>query len=165
MQVFEEIYKTYFPRVYAFLYKLSEDAGLSEELTQETFYQAYRTFHKFRGNCDIFTWLASIAKHVYYRYIRKNKTGTDMMSLSSVVDACCEAPEDIHQKKSLAQAAEKALKKMPQKYSDVMILRIYAEMSFKEIGFLLDISENSAKVIYFRAKKILWEELEHAHYL
>ena len=165
MEAFEEIYKTYFPRVYAFLYRLSQDASLSEELTQETFYQAYCSFHRFNGKCDIFTWLASIAKHMYYKYLRKNKLEMDTLNLSMVAQAYCENPADIHQRKMVAQAAAKMLKKVPEKYSDVVILRVYAEMSFAEISALLEITENSAKVIYYRAKKMLMEELDHAHYL
>ena len=40
-QEFETLYETYFPRIYAFLYKLTENRDLAEELTQETFYQAF----------------------------------------------------------------------------------------------------------------------------
>jgi RNA polymerase sigma factor (sigma-70 family) len=165
LNAFEEIYKTYFPRVYTFLYRLCQNSSLTEELTQESFYQAYCSFHRFKGKCDIFTWLAAIAKHVYYRYLRRHKAEMDVLSLSSVVDAYCDNPADIHQRKTLARAAAKMLKKVPEKYSDVVILRVYAEMSFSEISALLEISENSAKVIYYRAKKMLMEELDHAHYL
>ena len=65
-QGFEALYEAYFPRIYAFLLKLTEDRDLAEELTQETFYQAFVSFHRFRGESDVFTWLASIGKHTYY---------------------------------------------------------------------------------------------------
>ena len=75
MEKFETIYRQHYKGVYSFLYRLSGDSDLAEELAQETFYQAFTGFHRFRGKCGIFTWLAAIAKHVYYKYLRQNKLG------------------------------------------------------------------------------------------
>ena len=50
---------------------------------------------------------------------------------------------------------------IPKKYRDVVLLRIYAELPFSQIALILKISESSAKVIYFRAKKMLMEVLKH----
>ena len=71
MDVFEEIYRQYEADVRRFLYRLTGcDSRLSEELTQETFYQAFLSFGSFRGTCQMRTWLCQIAKHVYARYVR-----------------------------------------------------------------------------------------------
>ena len=51
--IFEKIYRDYFNGVYAFIFKLTRDCDLSEELSQETFYQAFLSFRRFKGNCDI----------------------------------------------------------------------------------------------------------------
>ena len=50
-----------------------------------------------------------------------------------------------------------AVERLPEKYRDVVILRTYADMPFSDIARSLKISENSAKVIYHRAKKMLKE--------
>ena len=49
---------------------------------------------------------------------------------------------------------------IPKKYRDVVLLRIYAELPFSQIALALKISENSAKVIFFRAKKKMMEVLK-----
>ena len=54
-----------------------------------------------------------------------------------------------------------AIEKLDGKYRDVVFYRIYADMSFSQIAEALDITENSAKVIFCRAKKKLKEELQH----
>jgi RNA polymerase sigma-70 factor (ECF subfamily) len=60
--------------VYRFLLKLTGyQHGLAEELTQETFYQAITSFSKFKGHCQVKTWLYQIAKNVLYQYLRKKK--------------------------------------------------------------------------------------------
>ena len=54
---------------------------------------------------------------------------------------------------------------IPKKYRDVVMLRLYAELPFSQVAAALKIGENSAKVIFHRAKKMLTEELKHEHYL
>lgn len=164
-QKFEELYEKYFSRIYFFIFKLCNDSNLAEELTQETFYQAFTSFHRFKGESDIFTWLAAIAKHTYYKYLRKNKMDIDTVSYDLVANVLCtgvfENPEEGFQKKDTSEKLQKTIKNIPEKYRDVVILRVYAEMSFAQIGQSLKISENSAKVIFFRAKKMIMEEFEN----
>ena len=66
MKEFEQIYKEYFPRVYSFLYGMCGNASLAEELTQESFYQAFVSFHRYNGSCELFTWLDAIANNSYF---------------------------------------------------------------------------------------------------
>lgn len=165
LQIFEQIYSEYFAGIYHFLYRLCRDENLAEELTQETFYQAFKSFLKFKGNSEIFTWLASIAKHTYFRYLKKNKLCLDNISIDSITDFYCENnsdnPEEFVQRDYVSAAVKNIINTIPDKYKDVVILRIYAELSFAEISRALGISENSAKVIYCRAKKMLTEELKN----
>ena len=145
-ETFEDIYTSYFNRVYTFLFRMCGNEDLAEELTQETFFQAFRSFYKFRGDSELFTWLASIAKFTWNSLI----IGDDETD-----------PEKIVQKEEMAAAVRKVLDKIPAKYRDVVVLRIYAELPFSEIAESLKISESSAKVLFFRAKKMLLEELKH----
>ena len=168
-QEFEALYQEYFPRIYAFLYKLTESRDLAEELTQETFYQAFVSFYRFRGESDVFTWLASIAKHTYYRYLRKNKHHLESISAETLMEyyahETTEHLEDTIERQFLLEAAKKALLSLPKKYQDVTILRVYADMSYAQIGDALHISENSARVIYYRAKKMMTEAIKNEHEL
>lgn len=165
MDTFELLYREYFPRVYSFLYKMCKNESLAEELTQETFYNAFTAFHRFKGNSEVFTWLASIAKHTYFKYLRKNKMHYDNISIDLILDLYCENnssnPEAALQKKTIEEGVRKVINKIPDKYKDVVLLRFYAELSFAQVGDALGISENSAKVIFFRAKKMLVEEMKN----
>ena len=164
MKIFESLYREYYQKVYAFLYRLCADADLAEDLTQETFLQAYRSFHKFRGDCEVFTWLAAIGKHVYFKYLKKKKLQLDAANLELVAKSYMEGdvnPEEHIHKKDVEEAVRKVVENIPQKYRDVVLLRIYAELPFSQIAQILKISESSAKVIYFRAKKMLMEVLKH----
>ena len=169
MEPFEKIYEENFPRVYAFLFRLCRDENLAEELTQETFFQAFRSFHRFRGDSELFTWLASIAKHTFYGYMRKNKAQLECINIDLVTEVLCEdadrGPEETVQKKMTSETLRAMIRRIPEKYRDVVMLRLYAELPFSQVAAALKISENSAKVIFHRAKKMLTEELKHEHYL
>lgn len=166
LKPFEELYKVYYSRISAFLFRLCRDQDLAEELTQETFYQAFASFHQFKGKSEPFTWLAAIAKHVYYRYLRKKKQSLDAIDISLVIETYCTTnitPQESLEKKELEEAVRTLVNRIPEKYRDVIMLRIYAELPFAQVGYVLNISENSAKVIYYRAKKMLMEELNHGN--
>ncbi len=159
MNQFEELYNEYYKRVYAFLYKLCRDASVCEDMTQDTFFEAYKALHKYDGSCTMFTFLAAIAKNVWYRYLRKKKIEYVDIDLLSDTASDGETPENICMRRFNSQSVRRAVDRLPQKYRDVVVLRTYADMPYGEIAASLNISENSAKVIYHRAKKILKEEL------
>ncbi|MBQ8578890.1 MAG: RNA polymerase sigma factor [Clostridia bacterium] len=169
MDSFEMIYTEYFPRVYAFLYRLCKDESTAEELTQETFLQAFTSFYRFRGDSELFTWLASIAKHVFYTYLRKNRLQLGAINLDLLADAVCadaaDSPEEVAERHAVQESVRRLLDKIPEKYRDVVMLRLYADLPFAEVAAALKISENSAKVIYHRAKKMLFEELKDEYKL
>lgn len=158
---FERIYADYHKQIYAFLYKLSHDSYVSEELTQETFYQAYKSFHRYNGQCAMFTWLAAIAKNQFFKYLRKTKTESLLIDLfvSDLEAPITEDPGYNIMREVEMSRVKEAISSIPEKYSEVLILRIYGELSYEEIARKLGISVNSAKVIFFRAKNYMKEKL------
>ena len=67
----DDICKKYYNTVFKYLVNLTQNVNLSEELTQETFCIAIKEINKFKGNCTISTWLCIIAKHLYYKEIKR----------------------------------------------------------------------------------------------
>ena len=165
MNEFENIYNEYFKRVYAFLSKMCPDPFLCEEMTQETFYQAFISFHRYDGSCEIFTWHEKKKKNTYFKYLRKNRIHTVDIDLIQEGDGGEADPAAVYQKKMTGEAVKRAVSALPPKYRDVVVLRIYGELPFSDIGKSLGISENSAKVIFFRAKQQLREELKDEYQL
>lgn len=157
MDSFEDVYNKYFPRIYSFIFNLCHDSALSEEITQEAFYRAYVAFDRYNGTCDIFTWLAAIAKNTYFNYLRKNKIRP--VGLEEADGQSTETAEDEVFKAFESQQVQLAVKNLPKKYRDVVFLRIYAELPYSEIASYLGICESSAKVIFHRAKEMLRKEL------
>ena len=73
MQNIEEIYKQYCNTVYRYLFCLTHSEELAEDLTQETFAVAVKEIKKFKGNCKVSVWLCQIAKHLWYKELKKSK--------------------------------------------------------------------------------------------
>lgn len=162
---FEEIYKSYKSRIYLFLYRLCANRDVAEELTQETFYQVFRSFSHYKGDSALFTWLASIAKHTYYAYLRKNKRMIDSISLDSAVEFygadVYGTIKSAQEERELCAVMREWIAQLPDKYRDVILLRIYADLPFKQVAQAMGITENSAKVLFHRAKTMLKERVDH----
>lgn len=153
-----EIYEAYFDDVYAYIRRLSGDASLAEEITAETFFRAVRGVDSFDGSCDIRVWLCQIAKNAYFSYLRKNKR------LSSL-EAVEEPADDIDLAKGLADAEDcqrihRELHALNEPYKEVFTLRLFAQLSFRQIGALFGKTENWACVVYHRARKKIRDQLE-----
>ena len=73
MQDIEKVYEEYFETVYKYLFCLTHNSDLSEELTQETFYRAVQKIGSFKEECKISVWLCQIAKNLWYDEIKKDK--------------------------------------------------------------------------------------------
>ena len=160
---YEVMCRRYYNRIYLFMLKLCGNKELAEDLTQETFYQAILSLHRFSGQSDVFTYLASIAKHTYYKYLRKNKLSLDNISLGELAEVLSDTAADpltLCEQASETLAVRSAVDKLPKKYRDIILYRIYAEMSFAQASCAMGITENSAKVLFYRAKKRLKEALK-----
>jgi RNA polymerase sigma-70 factor (ECF subfamily) len=71
------------------------------------------------------------------------------------------SPEEAVIKETVTNALRRIIGSIPQKYRDVVILRVYGELPFSQVAKVLGITESSAKVLYFRDKKMLMEELHN----
>ena len=161
MADFEEIYRTYFKDVFLYIRRLSNDEHIAEEITSETFFKAMRDIDKFRGECHIRVWLCQIAKNCYYSYLKKvKKTGNvPDMELFDVPD-----PEEMLEERLIrndeARQIRKILHNIQDPYREVFMWRVFAELSFKDIGQIFHKSENWACVTYHRARGMIKERLE-----
>ena len=163
MTDFEEIYRLYFKDVYLYIRRLSGDEDIAQEVTADTFYKALKSMDNFRGDCDVKVWLCQIAKNSYYTHLRKSK------KLSSIEEGLYELQDkgdfvDDLTKRDEAKLIQKILHRVDEPYKEVFMWRVYADMSFKEIGQIFSKSENWACVTYHRARKIIRERLEEYGY-
>lgn len=157
MQDMEQIYKEYFKTVNKYLFCLTHNTDIAEELTQETFYRAVKKIDTFRGNCKISVWLCQIAKNLWYDELAKKKKfqNQEEENLELVKDA--ENLEDTVIANNEKIDLYKKMQKLDEQTREVIYLRITGELSFKEIATILNKTENWARVTFYRGKKKLKE--------
>lgn len=152
-------FEKYYEDVFRFLRGLSADEHLAEELTQETFYRALKSRDSYRGDADIRVWLCSIAKNLYYTHYKNQKrfaAAEDMEEYGTESQSIIQLIED----KDMALRIHRILHHLREPYKEIFSLRIFGELSFKEIGQLFDKSEHWACVTYHRAKEMIQSEIE-----
>ena len=157
----ERIYREYFTIVYCYILSLSKDESVAEDITQETFFRAMKKLDEFRGDSSVETWLIQIAKRLYYNYAdkasRRRKIDYDQPDLRQVQ----EETEDGFIRKEYSGRINRILHGLKEPYKEVFMLRVYGELSFKEIGELFMKGDAWARVTYHRARNMIREELEN----
>lgn len=153
-----KLYEEYFQMVYKYLYVLSGSADLSEDLTQETFYQAVKSYKDFRGDCKVSVWLCQIAKHLWYKEAKRRNL-YQPEPLEEIMDTLASGEET--EKEMLEREEKKILyeriEKLEEKTREVMRLRLSGDLSFREIGEILGRTENWARVTFYRGKQKIME--------
>ncbi len=157
MQDIGKIYQEYFEIVNKYLFCLTHNNNISEELTQETFYRAVKKINTYRGDCKISVWLCQIAKRLWFDECRKNKKIInakekdllDLQAINNLEEQVIFNDEKI--------SLYKKMQNLDIITREVIYLRITGELSFKEIGTILNKTETWARVTFYRGKKQLKE--------
>ena len=147
---FEKLYRQHFDPVYRFALSLTLDEHRAEEITQNTFFKALQTIDDFRGECSVKTWLCTIAKNLFLSEQRKKKT-EPLEAFEQLPDGSA-GPEERTLQRDESIRLHRLLHELPEPFKEVFSLRVFAQLSFKEIGSLFGKSENWACVVYHRAR-------------
>lgn len=158
MTEFETVYRTYFRDVELYLRAICKDESLAEELTEQVFFQALKALPKFRGDCDVRTWLCAMGRNCYLSHLRKTK-GTEQIDELQIPDPRKSIEEQIIDR-SQAMTIHRLLHDLPEPYKEVFSLRIFGQLSFEDIGSLFGRTANWACVTYHRARRKIQEQME-----
>lgn len=153
---FEKIYQDYYLSVYKYLLSLSKNESIAEEMTQETFYKVLKSIKKYDPKYEIFTWICSIAKNTYYSYCKKNKI------LTSLQEDIIDNEKVIIDKIIMTSTNEEMLKivhSLDEISKEVFTLRVYGNLSFRQICNIFEKTENWARVTYYRSKIKIKEKI------
>ena len=157
MQDMEQIYEEYFETVNKYLFCLTHNNDISEELTQETFYKAVKKINTYKGDCKISVWLCQIAKNLWYDQCRKNKKIIDIKEEDLFDIESLDTTEQQVVSNEEKISLYKKMQKLDELTREVIYLRITGELSFEEIATILNKTENWARVTFYRGKQKLKE--------
>lgn len=154
MHDIDKIYREHASTVYKFLYTKTQNADWAEELTQETFCRAMNSLSSYDGSCKITTWFCQIGKHIWQQELtKKAKYQTEELS-EHLPSATIDIEEQLIQAE-LKVKIMRALHHIKEPTREVLYLRILGDLSYKEIGEILNQSETWARVTFYRGKQEL----------
>lgn len=161
MQNLEDICKECTSLVYRYLFCITRNREIAEDLTQETLYKAIKNINKFRGECKINLWLCKIAKNEWFMYLKKHKK-VEYVSINDVIKIASDIKvEDKVIDDDIKDNIYGAIQKLDEETSQIMLLRLEEDMNFKDIGEMFNQTESWARVKFFRGKQKIKEKLRN----
>src|SRR5690606_27234499 len=150
-QAIAELINRYQSNVYTSIYLLVQDRFIAEDLFQDTFIKIVTTIRKNRYSEQgkFLPWALRIAHNLCIDHFRRVKQqvkvtlpdGTDLMSLLPVRE---EHAETEMIRRQTEKGVQQIIDRLPDEQKEVVVMRIYGEMSFKEIASITDVSINTA---------------------
>ena len=152
----EKLYEAYYMRLFSYAMTLTRDRAEAEEITQETMFRAISRQSGFRGEADEMTWLCAIAKNLFFD--EKRRQGRHAPFPEETADAGPGMEQSCADRDSSFRI-HLALHGLEEPYREVFELRVFGELSFREIGMIFSKTENWARVTYHRARIKLQERM------
>lgn len=150
-KAFGELYEKYFDRIFNFLLRQTDDEDVAGDLCAQTFVNAlsHLSGYQFRGFA-FSAWLYKIAGNEVNKYYRRNKS-KKVFSIEEVrVKELVERADESWDEELITRLIH-FMKDLPTDMLQVLELRFFEDKDFKEIAFILDITESGAKMRTYRA--------------
>jgi RNA polymerase sigma-70 factor (ECF subfamily) len=148
---FDPIYRKYYTKIFTYIDRRIQNKDLASDITSQVFIQAIQRIHSYEDKGYSFgSWLFRIAHNTVcqeFRDLKRSKVVDLEINQLFLVDGLDESAD----KEERLQTLALALKKMKRKHLEIIELRYFENLAFREIGLQLGISENTAKVRCFRA--------------
>lgn len=160
---FNFLLDSFWNSVYGFQLKRTENENDAEDITIQTFSKAFDKIQTYNDNYEFKTWLITISKNIHIDLLRKRKSSISHASnrnkdddFHAIIDESPSPEDNLITEQNLAKLL-RDIKKLKPHYQEVINLRYFQELSYKEISHQLDEPMNNVKVKLLRAKKLLAE--------
>ncbi|KAF0130709.1 MAG: RNA polymerase sigma-70 factor ECF subfamily [Bacteroidetes bacterium] len=144
--------------VYNLLIRMIHDRDEARELTQVVFVKAYEALATVSGDHKFFSWVYRIAVNTALNYLKKQKNNVGIEYLKNVEDE----REDTYDEREYQ--LQYAVNQLKEKYRAVIVLKYYEQLSYKEVAYSLQISEQKVRSRLFDARMQIKEILEKTPY-
>lgn len=160
---FSFLLDSFWNKVYGFQLNKVKNETEAEDITIETFSKAFDKIHTYNEDYSFSTWLIAISKNVQIDMLRKKNAASALETsdinneqAQKIIDDSPSPEDHLITQQNLAELLQ-YIKKLKSHYQEIINLRYFQEMSYKEIAQQLDEPVNNVKVKLLRAKKLLAE--------
>ena len=151
------VYEKYHRELYLYIYSLSRNHHLAEDLTLETFLKALLSLPEEHGN--IRAWLYMVARNLFFNYREKASRNVSLEEEMKRSDEEKDLLANMIENERKLQLYQ-ALKKLDMKKREILLLQYFGDLSQKEIAAVLHITPENVRVLAYRAKKELKKYME-----
>ncbi len=153
---FKTIYDTTMQLLFKVSYRIVDDEEAAEDLVHDSYIKANEKHMVFPSIDDAKFWLIRVVKNASLNYAKRKvrETRAYHKALYEGRQHMDSGETDLLKAESISRAKE-ALNTLPPKLKEVIVLREYADLNYKEIGKILGITENNVKIRVFRAREQL----------
>jgi RNA polymerase sigma-70 factor, ECF subfamily len=168
---FDYLVEKYRRPMVSFMYRMTHNQAVAEELAQEVFLRVYRSRQSYAASAKFTTWLYRIATNLAVNHARdtkherpENTVNIDEPDIETgltvdVVDGALNAEQTILRRERLA-AIRRQVEALPERQRMAVIMHKYQNMDYKQIAAVLKLSESATKSLLFRAYETLRETLK-----
>ncbi|MFO0925586.1 MAG: sigma-70 family RNA polymerase sigma factor [Gemmataceae bacterium] len=155
-QAFARLVEAYWGRLFRWLFQLTGNRHLAEDLAQEAFLKALAHLHRFRAGTNFKAWLFRIAHNAFANHARADRRRT---TLPDDLPAPQRGPVEAACGKEAVAHLAAAIDRLPTDFRAALLLRVEEELSFREIAAVLDTTEETARWRVFKARQKLLDLL------
>ncbi|UOQ44505.1 RNA polymerase sigma factor [Halobacillus salinarum] len=160
---FEDIYETYYARVFQAAISVTKDHGIAEDVLQEAFLKAYQKLHRIEDNKKVQAWLVTITKRTAIDFLRKEKKVTLLPIEEEILPFEKRAESSTVEKQlevnDLNEGIKTKVNTLSPKLKKVFQLKYYNELQEKEIASKLQLSDSCVKSRLYRARHVMKEKV------
>lgn len=163
-EAFAILYQRYEKRVFQYLMTILNEATLAEETLVEVMLAIWKGLQTFQGQSKVSTWIFGIAHHKAVDALRKvtsqQRGGIPLEDIIETAESN-ENPLNDTQQKRMAELTNQGLMTLSPDHREILHMAFFEELSYPEIGKLLDIPVNTVKTRVYYAKQQLKKSLRH----
>lgn len=168
MKAFEQLVEKHQAKVIGTVAKMIGDVGDAEDIAQQVFVRVWNSSSRYEPSARFTTWLFTITRNLAFNELRRRKRRPSAVQESSelgegtyqVPDSRTKLPSHYLEEEETGAAIQRAIDALPQMQRMAVILRRYQDVSYEEIGKVLDLSVPAVKSVLFRARTELRERLK-----
>ena len=164
---FDIIFKFYEKKIYNLCYHYLGTIQDAEDASVEVFFKVYNSLKKFDSKYSFSTWIYKIAYNYSIGILRKKKIEKKYFNSESVLNANFidnKTPATNLFEVNKNDSFNKELKKIPLNYQEVLMLKYYHDLSYQEIGEILNLPKNTVGILILRGKKELKKAIKREEY-
>ena len=168
-EAFQNIFEENKGLIYSLSFRLLGNRQEAENLTQEVFLNAFKSYPHFRGESKVSTWLYRIAINLINNELRGKKLkkllSLDFLSEESGRTPMIEPAHPRHgppaelEKKEMERVVQRLIKSLPERQRTAITLQYYEGLAYEEIASAMEISHSSVESLLYRAKQNLGKRL------